>query len=132
MRERRSIRADILRGLRIGVYLAAVWSVAAFVVYLATGGKRFEQLGISLPVALAGYALIGILCGAVWGIGRPLARWWWGASVLGFLVAIPACFLVLLVTAPAAAQWSVVVKLSLLMSVAFGPVAGIMVRRDSR
>jgi hypothetical protein len=131
MGERRSIPADIATGLRIGMYLAVVWCVVAVLAYFASGGTRFEQLGISLPAALAGYAVAGLVCGAVWAAGRPLARSWWGAAVLGFLVAIPGCVVLFSVVAPGA-DWADLAKLSLLTSAAFGPATGIILRWDSR
>lgn len=131
MGERWFNRSDIVRGVRIGLYLAVLWSAAAALAYVASGGNRFEELGISLPIGLAGYAVGGLLCGAVWGVGRPLAGSWWGAGVLGFIVAIPACVVGLTVVWPDA-RWPDLVKLALLMSAVFGPATGIILRWDSR
>ena len=127
---RQPTRRNVLLGLRLGLYLATLWSAVALFGYVVSGGRNLEKVGVSLPAAVVGYVAVGLLCGSLWGVCRPLARWWWGAALLGFIVGMPASAILLSLVAPLW-QWVDILKLSVIMAVIFGPVTGIIVRWDA-
>jgi len=128
----RSVIADVLLGLKYGGYLAVVSSAAGVLAYVVSAGRAFDRLGISLSVGLGGYALAGLMSGVVWGLGRPVGRSWWGAALLGFLVAIPAAAVLASVVMPPGYGWRDAAAVALLVAVVAGPLAGIAVWSDSR
>jgi len=108
-----------------GLVVAALFSLVALVIYIRAGSVPFRDLGASLPLAALGYVLMGVGAGLVAGILWPLARWWPGALVVGYVTAFPFWFLGGLVWGGQPIRATL--HMSLLLALAFGPPLGFYV-----
>lgn len=127
---RRRVVDEIKAGLSWGVFLAVGYGVLALAIFLISGGTAFEQVGVPLYKVLLGYAVGGALSGIAFGLFRPLGASWWGAALLGFLVAVPSSFVVMSLVVPRA-EWHTLPELSLAFAALAGPVTGLLLWWDT-
>lgn len=78
-------------GVGFGLVLASIYSAYVIVVFVASDGAVFERRGLSLGSTLLTYLAGGIVGGILYGVLAPLARWRFGAFMVGYIVAIPVC-----------------------------------------
>ena len=84
------MKANVATGVIAGLLMAAIYSVAAVVIYLATGGEAFSESGISLSATLAAYWVGAGGSGVVLGISLPFLQTRRRAMVIGPFIAAPA------------------------------------------
>ncbi len=131
MRRKRSLREDVREGIGWGVYLAICYSAIAVLSYLATGGRSFSSRGVTLPGVLGAYALCALVSGTVAGVAKPLGGTWWGAALLGLLIALPTSFVISFLVIPRR-DLELVPVVAVIFAVAAGPALGITLWRDKR
>lgn len=90
----RSVRRDLLWGVRFGLLLAAVLVAWVTLVFLVNGSRPFVTQGVSWASVSAGYLISGFVCGTVLGTIRPHLTSAFRSMLLGPFVAFP--FLVIL------------------------------------
>ncbi|HVS59781.1 MAG TPA: hypothetical protein VHE82_03695 [Gemmatimonadaceae bacterium] len=129
------IVSDVKLGVVCGLLLAAFFCVIALLVYLFKGPQPFAENQTSLVVVLASYLMAGGLGGLVVGLILRLAKWMFGAALVGFVATYIVWFLV---------GWSIkpqeplveILKSSVVLAAAFGLPIGIglwyQVRRYQR
>lgn len=136
-RERSGARSvDLSKNTRWGLYWglcgAVVYSIIAVLLYLVRGSEPFSKVGTTFGMTLGAYLAGGLAAGLVLGLLRPLARWWWGAAIVGFWCAVPvwtAAFLAFPVNRPVDATD---VRMLVLVSMLSGPVVGVVAWRRFR
>ena len=89
-----ALRHNLLTGLLAGLAMAVVCTamVGVLIAAGATEAGLEEAYGLSIKELLALYAAGGIVGGLIWGILRPLNKWWWGAAINGYCAMLPFCW----------------------------------------
>jgi hypothetical protein len=82
-------RPQIILGIVLGIAAALLTSVVAIVQYVVTNGAAFAQHGTTLWGVLRLYIAAGLLGGLLFGLLLPVARWRWGAALLGAIAMMP-------------------------------------------
>jgi hypothetical protein len=91
---------DLREGVGWGLYLAAAYSAIALIAVLLGGGRVIGEVGATFLFVLIGYFLGGLMSGVIWGLGRPLGRTPTGSVLLGFVVILPASFVLSSIVIP--------------------------------
>lgn len=86
----RTILRNTYIGTISGLFCASLYSAFALVLYLFGGGSaRFEANDTTLLNAIAAYFAGGLAGGATAGLLAPLGKRWYGAMLVGTVVAVP-------------------------------------------
>lgn len=83
-----NIKSDIRWGVKVGLFFACFFSLAAIAISLISG--ETELGGISIAAALIVYFSGGVVSGLLLGVLRPLTRSRTGSVLVGPLVVAPA------------------------------------------
>lgn len=102
------------------------------VLYLALGPAPFARTGTTLGAVLGAYFAGGLAAGLVLGLLRPLARWWWGAAIIGSWCAVPIWTAALLAVMGAHRIDDTDIQALALASILTGPLLGVAAWRRSR
>jgi hypothetical protein len=124
------ILQNLYWGIGWGLAMACFYCVFVVVLYLAQGAAPFEAHETTLGTVILIYFAGGITAGALVGLLRPLARWWPGAMLIGFLAAV-LVFLGIDVAQTGIGKrrdWQAIFAVSLFL----GPVCGISAWRVMR
>lgn len=96
---------DVFWGIGWGLAFAVFFSLVAVAMTVLSGGETIERQGVSLAASIGVYFLGGITGGTFLGLLRPLTKRRIGSAVVGFLVMIPANFVLWLVIAGPVHTW---------------------------
>ena len=112
-------------GLFLGLCVGAAFASIVGVQIIFRGTDWLLERGLHPASVLVGYLLGGAVGGVIIGLLAPMGRTWYGAAVLGFVVAVPVFYVMAPVAEPPEG-WAVgltrtVLELSLFM----GPVIGL-------
>jgi hypothetical protein len=121
--------SNLLWGVYWGICGFIFYSLVAAAILLARGSAAFHAAGTTLGGAITGYLAGGLGAGIMLGLLRPLARWWWGAAVMGFFCALPVWFATMIAVQGFARIAHEDLQAILLFSAATGPICGVIVRR---
>ena len=129
MRKRRMVASDVKRNMRwgagAGFLLGCVYSVIALVIHATKGREPFEANDASLASVLFVYLGGGVVGGAIIGLLRPLAKWRFGAVIMGIAAMLPISLGVNLAVSPGISEWTIHnVNKTLLVAIILGGLGG--------
>ena len=100
-----ALRKNVPLGLAFGLVVATAYSAWVTLLRLTQGPSPFDQTGTAygqtVLIYYAGFAVGGVLAGALW---SPLHRWAVGWAVMGFILVVP-IYALLAVSNPGEARW---------------------------
>ncbi len=110
---------NIGSGISWGVAIAALLSLVALGIYFGVGVDETDAPPYGIQHVIMLYFMGGVAGGTIFGLAKPLAVRWWGAPIVGFIVAIPffSAFFLL--------EGSFSVGFVLLGSLLLGPMVGL-------
>jgi hypothetical protein len=113
------ILGNIGSGIAWGTAIAALLSMYALAVYFGVGVDEADPPPYGIHHVILLYFMGGIIGGTIFGLAKPLTVRWWGAPIVGFVVAIPffSAFFLL--------EGSFRIEFVLLGSLLLGPMVGL-------
>jgi hypothetical protein len=96
MSEWKNTPSNIRQGVSQGLFFALAYSAFVTVVYLLGGRAAFERVGLTYIETVGLYFGAGVFAGLLGGALKPLGRWLIGGIIVGFVVAWPIVFFVML------------------------------------
>ena len=87
--QRRSLIADLRWGATWGFLVGLCLSLFVAVLFAIRGPQLFLPYGTTLWLVVGLYLVGGLAGGLITGLLRPLAKWRWGAALIGVFAAIP-------------------------------------------
>ena len=85
---RASLRSDVAWGIRIGAFVAGVFSLWVIGLSIVRGTTQFEQYGMTTWGIVSTYFAAAAVAGAVVGLLRPWARTRGGAAAVGAVAGV--------------------------------------------
>lgn len=91
------LKHNLLTGLWAGLAMGVVCSIFALLLVAVGGGEAGLEDAYHATVSqlLLSYAVWGAVGGLIWGVLRPLNKWWWGAAITGYCAMLPFCWAVM-------------------------------------
>jgi hypothetical protein len=126
--ERPSLADNILWVIRWGITCAALFSIYVGVLFAIGHAELAETYGMTVGAIMVGYFAAGLVAGTVVGILRPLTRWIFDASLVGFVAGVGVAA-ALVIGEQSIADWSraEIIKV-LVLGTLWGPAGGIGLR----
>jgi hypothetical protein len=118
------LRGRLLLTVSLGMALACLLSVLTTIAFVAKPLAFTSAAGVGFGAAIGGYLLMGFVAGGLAGLLLPLGRRWFGAALLGFVVAFVCWTVVGLLSGDKAAAN---LRMALELGAAFGPALGFYV-----
>jgi len=114
-------------GARIGLAFGVVYSAWVLLLLLVNGPGYFQAEGINLPLLIGAYLVAGVLAGSLVGMARPAVRNWFGAAIVGYLIALPVIHLIMMTDAATDPFSADALRVTAVTAALEGPAGGIII-----
>jgi hypothetical protein len=112
-------------GLFLGLCVGALFASIVGVQIVFRGTDWLLERGLHPAPVLVGYLLGGAVGGVIIGLLAPMGRTWYGAALLGFVVAVPVFYVMVPVAEPPGGGAVGLTRAVLELSLYMGPVIGL-------
>ena len=120
-----TLRDNVARGVRWGLYYGAAYSLYVVVLVAVRGVEVLEEHDVSLVGVIALYFTGGILGGAIAGALLPYGQRPVGAMVVGFFAAIPVLVMAGMLMLPSDEWLTTLPPVALGVAALLGPLSGL-------